>query len=513
MAKLDKNMYAGKTTADIPADTTAANTTAFIQKELSRQTLSAIHSNWKGAGDVTAAFTAAFQIGVHIAGNMIGWDEAKLAVERGLVVRLIDEKHWPSVIDALQLGRASLVSHADLMARLQPAVANDNNAVSYKPTPFVPMDPSTIPLRDWIYGRLLIRGNVAMTIAAGAVGKTSLKIVEALALATGRSLLGIEVPRRARVWLFNLEDDLFELQRRVGAAMIHYNIKPEDIAGWLYIDGDKPLFVTKTDFNGTKILLPIVDELVKHIRDLEIDAMTLDPFVSTHDAPENDNGAMDRIMKQAWKPVARDGGCSVNLCHHTTKVDAGTATAMSGRGGGSIVFAGRSAQVLNLMSWEEAKKAGLESPAGYFSEINDKENMSPATGIKTWYFMKGVSLGNGPKGNLKKQNSDSVGVVTRWEYPTDASLTEGVTDEQLQAILNLLKVGIHRKNIQATDWAGYVVGKVLGLGASKETIEDNDKRRIKLMLDAWIKQGVLDEYADKDKSGRHDRPCLRTASD
>ena len=56
-----------------------------------------------------------------------------------------------------------------------------------------------------------------MTIAAGAVGKTSLKIVEALALATGRSLLGVEVPKRARVWLFNLEDDMLELQRRVGA--------------------------------------------------------------------------------------------------------------------------------------------------------------------------------------------------------------------------------------------------------------------------------------------------------
>jgi RecA-family ATPase len=54
-------------------------------------------------------------------------------------------------------------------------------------------------LRDWIYGKHLLRGIVSMTIASGAVGKTSLKIVEALALATGRNLLGHDVPKRSGV--------------------------------------------------------------------------------------------------------------------------------------------------------------------------------------------------------------------------------------------------------------------------------------------------------------------------
>ena len=69
----------------------------------------------------------------------------------------------------------------------------------FDPIPFVFSDPSKIPLRDWIYGKYLLRGIVSMTIASGAVGKTSLKIVEALALATGRPLLGVEVPKPCRV--------------------------------------------------------------------------------------------------------------------------------------------------------------------------------------------------------------------------------------------------------------------------------------------------------------------------
>jgi hypothetical protein len=32
-------------------------------------------------------------------------------------------------------------------------------------------------------------------------------------------------PKKLNVWLFNLEDDMIELRRRVSAAMIHYNIK------------------------------------------------------------------------------------------------------------------------------------------------------------------------------------------------------------------------------------------------------------------------------------------------
>ncbi len=336
-----------------------------------------INDGWKG-DFVADATTAAFQYGLLVAGRMLPQDRAEFLLRFHFDDRKVEPDYWSAVWQSFLCGRDSGITHAELRERMSPAAAS--NTVSYRPTPFVAMDPKTIPLRDWIYGRFLLRGEVAMTIAAGAVGKSSLKIVEALALATRRPLLGIDVPKRARVWFFNLEDSMEEMQRRLGAAMLHYKITQADIDGWLFIDADKSLVITKTTKDGTTIAVPVVEALVASIKELEIDVFQIDPFISTHDAPESDNGAMDRVMKQAWKPVAREGGCAVNISHHTVKTDAGTATSMSGRGAGAIPFAGRSAQVLNPMSDEDAKKAGLDSPDRFFSEINDKENMSPRIG-------------------------------------------------------------------------------------------------------------------------------------
>jgi AAA domain len=63
-----------------------------------------------------------------------------------------------------------------------------------------PVDPLLIPPREWAYGRHYQIGLVSSTIGPGGMGKTSLGMVEAIAMATGRNLLG-EQPdcrRRAR---------------------------------------------------------------------------------------------------------------------------------------------------------------------------------------------------------------------------------------------------------------------------------------------------------------------------
>jgi AAA domain len=456
--------------------------------------LSKISIAWKG-NSLLAARNAAYDIGELVAGGMLAHHKGDEFWKRRFAVQLLDEKWWSTVHESFQSGRGSLATMADLMEKYFPVAAN--NSPFFEPTVFEWEDPATIPVRDWIYGKHLIRRHVSATIASGAVGKTSLKIVEALALATGRPLLGVDVPKRSKVWLFNLEDDMTEIRRRVSAAMIHYNIKPADIGDRLMIDGEKSLLITKTDNKGTKINVPVIDAVVEAIQALEVDVLIVDPFISSHDAQESDSGAMDLVMKSGWVRVARDGNCAVELCHHTTKTDAssGAATAMSGRGSGAVVFACRSVVVLNPMSPEDAQKAGLDSSAGYFSAVDDKENLTPQTRLRNWYKMVGVPLGNGGgNGNLAQFRSDNIGVVTSWQWPSNTSFTEDVTADQLQAILNLLKVGEHRKDNQAKEWAGYVVGKVLGLGTSKETMEPQDQKRITRMIDTWVNNNDLQIY-------------------
>src|SRR5690348_13759853 len=56
-------------------------------------------------------------------------------------------------------------------------------------TPYQWRDPSTTPQRQWLHGRHLIRQFLAVTVAAGGVGKTTEIITEALELVTGFSLV------------------------------------------------------------------------------------------------------------------------------------------------------------------------------------------------------------------------------------------------------------------------------------------------------------------------------------
>ena len=61
-------------------------------------------------------------------------------------------------------------------------------------------EPTTIPTRDWLYGRLLVRKFVSATVAPGGVGKSSLIATEALAMVSGKPLLGV-TSQRLNVWL------------------------------------------------------------------------------------------------------------------------------------------------------------------------------------------------------------------------------------------------------------------------------------------------------------------------
>jgi RecA-family ATPase len=69
---------------------------------------------------------------------------------------------------------------------------------------------------------------------------------------------------------------------------------------------------------------------------VKIDVLLIDPFVSCHEVSENDNSAMDMIVKE-WGKVADRGNCSVHLIHHTRKSIGGEAevTTDSSRGASS----------------------------------------------------------------------------------------------------------------------------------------------------------------------------------
>ena len=119
--------------------------------------------------------------------------------------------------------------------------------------PFVWRDPSKFPRRQWLYGKHLVRKFLSCTVAPGRVGKSSLQLVEAIAMATGRPLLGIQVPEPLTVWIINLEDPLEELERRVLAVLLHFKIHPDELGGRLFLNSgrDTKVVIASTTKAGT----------------------------------------------------------------------------------------------------------------------------------------------------------------------------------------------------------------------------------------------------------------------
>ena len=101
----------------------------------------------------------------------------------------------------------------------------------------------------------------------------------------------------------------------------HYRLTPEDVGNRLFVDSarDQPLVIATMTRDGPMIVRPVVDALVAEIIDKQIDVLIIDPFVSCHELPENDNTAQDMAVKE-WGKVAERGNCAVHLVDHTRKM-------------------------------------------------------------------------------------------------------------------------------------------------------------------------------------------------
>lgn len=348
------------------------------------------------------------------------------------------------------------------------------------PTAFVWRDPLTIPPRPWVYGRHMIRKQVSVTVAPGGVGKSSLTLVEALCLASGRQLLGEWVDRDGlRAWVYNLEDPRDELDRRVIGAMIHHGVQPEEVDGRLYLDTgrERPL-CTAVDVRGeVTIIKPEMEALEAALTARQIDVLIVDPFVSSHRVAENSSGAIDLVAKE-WARLADRCNCAIELVHHTRKTGGADATTEDGRGSTALMGAARSGRVLNKMSDEDRKKAGVDNdPATYFGIDRDKANLAPA-GARQWIRMASVDLGQG----------DHVGVAMSWAWP---EAFEGITVRHLidvqKNVARRWEIGNPpRFSDQAgAEWIGALIGDICGLDL------DEDKAQIKAVLKGWMASGSL----------------------
>jgi hypothetical protein len=376
-----------------------------------------------------------------------------------------------------------------------------------KATPYVWKDSSTLPRREFLYGTHLIRRYVSVTVAPGGLGKSSLTMTEALAMATGRALLGTLPAADLRCWIFNLEDPRDELDRRLAASCKLHNVDAKSLNGRLFLDSgrEQNLVVAFDDKRGVKIAVPTVEAVISEIKKNNIDVMIIDPFVSTHSVSENDNGAIDKVTK-LWSQIADETNCAIEIVHHVRKVQDREVTVEDARGAVSLLAAARSARVLNRMTEEQAKAAGISDDERFsiFGVQAGKSNLAPLSSKSEWRKLESVPLGNGA-GPQRPQ--DHAPVVVEWKWPEieDAPAKEeepgiqplSFTDEELNLIKIRIKNTECKWDTRAGDWAGWKIAEVMGI-----EMDDQSKASIAMTIENLISGRILKKTEEKDSHGK-----------
>jgi hypothetical protein len=299
-------------------------------------------------------------------------------------------------------------------------------------------DTGAIPPRQWLLGNSLCRRYLSSLIANGGVGKTAVRIAQALALASGRPLTGEHVFHRTRVLIVSLEDDRDELRRRVRAAMLHHNITHDDIRGWLFLCAPGGLGL-KLARAGKGEIEPgeLAGALAAEIQRYDLGALILDPFIKAHSVPENDNPAIDLVAGMLAR-LAADNNCAVDAPHHVNKGSSEPGKADRARGASAFKDAARLVYSLSPMLPQEADDLGIKADAARFLVRLDsaKVNLAPPPAKAMWFKLVGVRIGNETD---DYPHGDDVQTVELWEVP---DLWEGINPFVANQILTAIDKGL-----------------------------------------------------------------------
>lgn len=362
-------------------------------------------------------------------------------------------------------------------------------------TPYAWPDPADIPIRRWLFGFWLLRGEVTAIVAPGGIGKSTFTAAMALSLASGRAFLDKPLPEGAcTAWLWNLEDDREEMARQVTACGLLHGIGPQQCGNHLYVDSglEHTLCTATEDADGFRIIEPVYHALKAEIERRGVDVLIVDPFVSSHEVSENDNSKIDKVAKR-WKRLASETKASIVLVHHTKKMSGREVKAEDSRGAVALINAARSTLVLNPMTADEAERFGIADKAEQRRLVrvdDDKPNRAPPEAA--WWFRKAsVELGNGDPG-------DSVGAAEPWTAPDPF---DGLSAHDLYNVQLAIDAGEWGDAVTANDWAGNAVADALGLDL------ETAKARIKSLLRGWKQTGALVVEKRRTPKGR-DKPFL-----
>jgi AAA domain len=350
------------------------------------------------------------------------------------VARYLDVPEGGDVTDWIEQGH----SKAELEARIA-AAADSVSATELDEWDAGDLLSGAVPEpRQWLIARYFCRSFLSGLVAPGDAGKTTLRLTQAIELATGRELLGQRIHARARVLVLCFEDDRDELHRRLLAICKHHdNIDPAELRGWLFCRNLKKIKLAELDDKGRRRQIGALEGLLRRaIERGRYDLVILDPFVKLHGLNENDNPDMDFVC-ELLIDIAQRYNIAIDSPAHTHKgaIVAGDADAR--RGGSAQRDAGRLDYTLTVMSEGEAEQFGI-SPDDRKSHVRlDKAKANIVRVMKaSWFRLVSVRLDNP---TALYPEGDEVQAIERWTPPETWA---DMSSEQLDAILDEIETGM-----------------------------------------------------------------------
>ena len=293
---------------------------------------------------------------------------------------------------------------------------------------------TSIPKRQWLVDHLCLKAYITGLVAPGGTGKSSLALALGISVASNNDILQLGARQQANVLVINNEDSYDELRRRIAGITTQFGINPISLKDRLFYESgyEKKYMLSEMSDSGQKETA-FASDLIKYMLEKEIGLLIVDPFVSTHNAPENDNTAMDQVMS-IYRKIAAKTGAAITLIHHTRKQQdtkgSSAGNADIARGASALKDAVRVVATLTPMSTVEAKAITFDAQkqSRHFRLDFAKQNFSPACVNAWWFRMESCLIDNGEHVgvpvpvNLKPLFSNSVSKV-KW---SDLSVAEAL---------------------------------------------------------------------------------------
>lgn len=303
-------------------------------------------------------------------------------------------------------------------------------------------DVRKLPRRQFVLGHRFIAGAVTVGVGAPGAGKSNLAIVSALAIATGRPLTGEPVYRPGRVWIHNNEEDLEELQRRIGGMLQCHGINVANVRDNIFVtSGLDERLIVAIKLKDIVRRTEAVADVIAAINENGIIHIVIDPFVSIHrGVSENSNEEIEQVA-DALRHIAHETGCSIDLVHHSLKSHSGNTEVHAGdmnaaRGASSLIAAARIVYTLAPMSKKTAQEMQLHhSEAARLVRLDHgKGNYTARDTNARWFELEPFNIRNGGDGtdDLFAVDGDTIAVPKPWE-PSNLATEQTTQAEDREA--------------------------------------------------------------------------------